>query len=121
MKYYSFQLIPIYRFVYPRRQQIRKINQTFRQAELPAGATGIEEIACNGCSSHKQCTYRLVECTKEHGVDKCNRCAEFPCDKINDMLERSAEHKRKCKEVCSEQEYCILEKAFFNKENNLKK
>ena len=32
------------------------------------------------------------------------------------MLEHSAEYKRKCKEVCSEQEYTILEKAFFNKE-----
>ena len=43
------------------------------------------------------------------------------CIKIKDMLEHSAEYKRKCKEVCSEQEYTILEKAFFNKENNLKK
>ncbi len=27
-----------------------------------------EEISCTGCSSHKQCTYQLVECTKEHNV-----------------------------------------------------
>ena len=27
----------------------------------------------------------------------------------------------KCKEVCSEQEYIILKKTFFEKENNLKK
>ncbi|MBQ9948308.1 MAG: DUF3795 domain-containing protein [Oscillospiraceae bacterium] len=80
-----------------------------------------EEIACSGCSSHKQCTYQLVECTKEHGVNKCNQCNEFPCAKINDMLERSNEYKIKCKEVCSEQEYAVLERAFFNKENNLKK
>ena len=37
------------------------------------------------------------------------------------MLKRSAEYKKKCEEVCSEQEYIILEKAFFEKENNLKK
>ncbi len=80
-----------------------------------------EEISCTGCSSHKECTYQLVECTKEHGVNKCNQCIEFPCVKINNMLERSAEYKRKCKEVCSQQEYAILEKAFFDKENNLKK
>ncbi|MEE0933718.1 MAG: DUF3795 domain-containing protein, partial [Clostridium sp.] len=80
-----------------------------------------EEIACSGCSPHKKCTYQLVECTKEHSVNKCNQCNEFPCIKIKDMLERSAEYKRKCKEVCSEQEYIILEKAFFDKENNLKK
>ena len=80
-----------------------------------------EEIACTGCSSHKQCTYHLVDCTKEHGVDKCNQCKEFPCVKINDMLERSAEYKAKCIEVCTEQEYIALERAFFDKENNLKK
>ena len=37
------------------------------------------------------------------------------------MLERSAEYKSKCKEVCSKEEYRVLEKAFFDKENNLKK
>ncbi len=45
-----------------------------------------EEIACTGCSSHKTCTYNLVECTKEHSVSKCNQCNEFPCEKINNML-----------------------------------
>ena len=82
---------------------------------------GIEEIACTGCSSHKQCTYHLVECIKEHNVEKCNQCAKFPCGKINDMLERSGEYQKRCKEVCSEEEYDMLEKAFFNKENNLRK
>lgn len=80
-----------------------------------------EEIACGGCSSHKQCTYQLVECTKNHQVSKCNQCAKFPCGKIEDMLRRSAEYQRRCREVCSEQEYIALEKAFFNKESNLKK
>jgi len=58
-----------------------------------------EEIRCEGCSSHKTCTYHLVECTKAHNVVKCNQCAEFPCEKISNMLE----------------------KAFFDKENNLRK
>lgn len=74
-----------------------------------------EEIACSGCSSHKQCTYQLVECTKVHNVNKCNQCGEFPCIKIKDMLERSAEYKRKCKEMCSEQEFIMLERLFLTK------
>ncbi len=80
-----------------------------------------EEIACSGCHSHKKCTYQLVECTKEHNVSRCNLCDEFPCTKITDMLKRSDEYKIKCKEVCTEREYIALEKAFFNKEKNLKK
>ena len=48
-------------------------------------------------------------------------CKEFPCDKIMDMLNRSKKYQKKCKEVCSEEEYMALEKAFFDKENNLRK
>lgn len=80
-----------------------------------------EEIRCTGCSSHKDCTYHLVECTKEHGVEKCNQCAGFPCEKINDMLKRSGAYQLKCKEVCSDEEYAQLERAFFDKKNNLLK
>ena len=80
-----------------------------------------EEIKCTGCSSHKQCTYQLVDCTKEHGVAKCNQCGEFPCEKISDMLKRSEAYQKKCREVCTAEEYAALEKAFFDKENNLRK
>ena len=80
-----------------------------------------EEIRCEGCSSHKTCTYHLVECTKEHNVVKCNQCAEFPCERISNMLERSKEYQKRCKEVCSDVEYDMLEKAFFDKESNLRK
>ncbi len=80
-----------------------------------------EEIQCTGCSSHKECTYQLVECTKLHNVEKCNQCNLFPCNKISDMLKRSREYQKKCKEMCSTEEYTMLEKAFFDKENNLKK
>lgn len=79
------------------------------------------EISCTGCSSHKNCTYQLVECVHEHKVEKCNQCSEFPCDKINDMLKRSCEYKEKCKSVCSQEEYERLEKSFFHKLENLKK
>lgn len=80
-----------------------------------------EEISCTGCSSHKQCTYNLVECTKEHSVDRCNQCTEFPCQKIEDMLERSKTYEKRCEKVCSKEEYLALQKAFFDKENNLQK
>lgn len=80
-----------------------------------------EEIACSGCSSHKECTYHLVECTKSHNVEKCSQCGEFPCGKITDMLERSKEYEEKCREVCSDEELEMLTRAFFNKEKNLNK
>ena len=79
------------------------------------------EIACDGCSPDRQCTYQLVSCTREHHVARCNQCPSFPCDRIRRMLERSAAYQKRCREVCSEQEYIALEKAFFDKENNLMK
>ena len=51
--------------------------------------------------------------------DNCTEC--FPCAKINDMLERSRGYQQHCKEVCTKEEYVMLKKAFFDKENNLKK
>ena len=80
-----------------------------------------QDIICNGCSSHKECTYHLVECLKDNGIEKCNQCLKFPCNKIDDMLKRSLEYENRCKAVCSQEEYRILKKAFFNKEENLNK
>jgi hypothetical protein len=65
--------------------------------------------------------YIWIDCTEKHGVEKCNQCKEFPCNKITGMLERSKKYQEKCKEVCSEEEYDALEKAFFDKESNLRK
>ena len=80
-----------------------------------------EEIKCSGCSSHKQCTYKLVECIKDHQIDKCNQCREYPCDKILNMLNLSKQYQIKCKEICTKEEYEKLTKAFFEKEENLNK
>lgn len=80
-----------------------------------------DEIKCGGCSSHKQCTYKLVDCVKEHNIEKCSQCPQFPCDKINDMLVRSDAYRRICARICTPDEYAELSKAFFEKENNLKK
>ncbi len=80
-----------------------------------------EEIQCKGCSSHKTCTYKLVECVMEKGVEKCNQCREFPCKKIEEMLKRSAFYREKCRHVCTNEEFRLMEEAFFRKEENLKK
>lgn len=101
--------------------ELRAVAELWYRAGWRDKVVSNEEIACTGCSAHKVCTYGLVDCTRKHGVEKCNQCKEFPCDKIEDMLKRSREYQEKCKEVCSEKEYIALKKAFFDKENNLRK
>lgn len=103
------------------QEELRKVAELWYRAGWRDTIVSNEEIRCLGCSSHKQCTYHLVECTKEHSVEKCNQCDEFPCHKIVNMLERSKEYQIKCREVCSEKEYAMLAKAFFEKEKNLMK
>ena len=88
----------------------------WRDKEVPA-----EEMRCAGCSSHKQCTYQLVECIAEHKVQKCNQCSDYPCQKISDMLVRSELYQKKAEEVCSVAEYRQLESAFFDKKRNMEK
>lgn len=102
-------------------EELRNVAELWYRVGWRDCVVSNEEIRCEGCSSHKQCTYHLLECTKEHNVDKCNQCVEFPCEKIDHMLERSKEYQKRCKVVCSDAEYDMLEKAFFDKENNLRK
>lgn len=102
-------------------EELRNVAELWHRVDWRDHIVSNEEIRCEGCSSHKTCTYHLVECTKEHNVEKCNQCAEFPCGKISSMLERSKAYQKRCKEVCSDAEYKMLSKAFFDKENNLKK
>ena len=50
-------------------EQLKTVAELWYKVGWRKTVVSNEEIACNGCSSHKQCTYRLVECTKEHGVE----------------------------------------------------
>lgn len=80
-----------------------------------------DEIRCGGCASHKTCTYGIVDCVAAHGVEKCSACEAFPCETIDRMLARSAEAQARCRAVCTDAEYEMLDAAFFHKEENLKK
>lgn len=48
--------------------------------------------SCSGCRSteHNGCSIEgcfLLECTKNHGVDFCGECHEFPCKKTQELFE----------------------------------
>ena len=101
--------------------ELRKVAELWYRMGWRDSVISNEEIACTGCKENKKCTYDLFGCTKEHNVQKCNQCNEFPCKRIKDMLEKTKLYQKNCKEVCSEEEYKVLEKSFFEKESNLKK
>ena len=101
--------------------ELRRVAELWCRVGWRTTVVSNGEIACTGCSSHRECTYQLVACTREHGVEKCNQCTRFPCRRIRELLERSAAYQQHCKEVCTKEEYAALDKAFFHKESNLLK
>lgn len=101
--------------------ELKKVATLWYKLGFSSKLLSVSEIKCGGCSSHKTCTYGLVDCIKKHGVKKCNSCKEFPCKKIDDMLERSRNFEKVCRDKCSGDELEALDKAFFHKEENLKK
>lgn len=107
------------RYLAKSEEELQKVAELWHRVGWRDKVVSNEEIRCDGCSSHKQCTYKLVECVKENHVEKCNQCRKFPCEKIESMLKRSDVYKARCKELCTEVEYQMLEASFFNKEENL--
>src|SRR5574344_892610 len=96
-------------------EELKKTAQLWYKVGWRDTIVSNDEIRCTGCSSHKKCTYELVDCLKEKSLTKCNQCSDFPCQKITSMLKRTSEYKQKCKNLCSPQEFQMLDKAFFNK------
>lgn len=78
-----------------------------------------EEIQCKGCAAQKECTYNLKGCTAAQGVEYCAACRDFPCNRLEAVLEKSREGENLCKARCTPEEYTALEQAFFHKEENL--
>lgn len=54
---------------------------------------------CNGCRDDRAfgCSIEgcfIPECTKEHEIDFCGECIEFPCDKVNESVYSDATIKK---------------------------
>lgn len=109
------------RFMAKSEEEKQKVAQLWHKVGWRDQVVSCEEISCLGCHTHKDCTYGLVSCTADHGVSKCSACGSFPCDKIDALLDKSRLYERRCREVCTPEEYESLRRSFFEKEINLRK
>ena len=80
-----------------------------------------EEIACSGCKPENWCRYRVVKCCEERGIRNCGECGEYPCNNMKECFEVTKSFEPMCRKVCTDEEYRQLKKAFFEKEENLKR
>ena len=78
-----------------------------------------EEISCAGCKTENWCRYSVVKCCAEKGIKTCAECAEYPCENLNRCFEVTKSFEPFCRKACSEEEYKMLKKAFFEKKKNL--
>ena len=78
-----------------------------------------EEIACYGCKPENWCRYRVIKCCEDHGIKTCGECSEYPCDNIRECFAVTKSFEPMCRQVCTDDEYKRMEKAFFEKEKNL--
>ncbi|MFP4006273.1 MAG: DUF3795 domain-containing protein [Candidatus Hadarchaeia archaeon] len=79
------------------------------------------DMECRGCDFVDQCPYGIKECTVEKGVENCGECGCYPCERLEKVFEKVETYRRKCREICSENEYQLIEKAFLSKKENLDK
>lgn len=80
-----------------------------------------EEIKCTGCGFRPQCSFMLLPCTVEHGVNMCYECSSFVCDKVRNTIAISEEKMKACREACdSDAEFEMMRRAFYNKEKNMR-
>lgn len=80
-----------------------------------------DEMRCAGCGSRGMCSFKLISCVREHQVRACRECPEYPCAKIERMLEGSEAKKPGCRAACeSDEEFRMFCRAFYEKEANLR-
>lgn len=78
-----------------------------------------EEISCRGCTPENFCRFQVVRCAFEKGVSVCSDCAEYPCENILACFETTKTFQPACRRECTDEEYAMIEKAFFMKRENL--
>ena len=80
-----------------------------------------EEISCMGCRPESLCRYHVVTCCMDRGIKNCSQCDLYPCGRMKECFEITRSFESRCHDVCTEEEYRLLKKAFFEKEQNLEK
>jgi len=101
-------------------EELRETAEFWHRAGWRDRVVSNEEIRCAGCGSRPTCSFMLLPCVKEHGVEKCSGCGEYPCGKIHATLASSKSKKQQCRAACeSDEEFAMFVRAFYEKEKHL--
>lgn len=108
------------RFVARTDEELRETAEFWHRVGWRDRVVSNEEIRCTGCGSRPTCAFMLLPCVREHGVERCSGCGEFPCGKVRAALASSARKAEQCRAACdSDDEFAMLRRAFYEKEEHL--
>ena len=107
------------RFIAVTDEELQKLAELWYRVGWRDSVVSADDMRCGGCTIGKRCSYGILECQAKESVARCTDCRHHPCAKITQVLDKSDYWQRRCKEVCSPDEYAMLEHAFFRKKENL--
>jgi hypothetical protein len=100
-------------------EDLQKVSELWYRAGWRDRIVSVEEIGCTGCTRDKTCPHGIIECINKKEVESHHQCEKFPCGKIKRMLKKMKQYDGRCRKVCTEGEFEILKKAFFEKDINI--
>lgn len=107
------------------KEQLRRVAEMWQRFGWRGATTLPEDMVCDGCipadSRGCWCRYGIRECALQKNVGTCGECQDYPCEKALRAFQLTEVFANDIKQKCSEQEYEVLQRAFFSKKKNLDK
>jgi hypothetical protein len=76
-------------------------------------------MKCRGCSPEKKCPFGFAQCASGRGLAHCGECTEYPCPNLKARFDLIPTLSQKWKQACTPEEYELVNKAFWQKKENL--
>lgn len=95
--------------------ELEKVATLWHKLGFRDHVVSMEEIKCAGCKKKPACGYGLTSCEHLNGIENCGECEFFPCSNLESVFMKSDKGDEICRLRCSTEEYGILKKAFFSK------
>lgn len=102
-------------------ERLKEAAELWLRLGLRDALPSADDMVCHGCSTVAYCSNGIRECAQARGVDNCGQCERYPCQTVEVAFQKAAECAKHAKQVCSKEEYEMLDRAFFSKRQNLEK
>jgi len=87
------------------RERLRELAVLWKNLGWRDEVEPPEKMACPGCHSAYWCRFGLRERAIDKGVVNCGWCEQYPCERVETMLQWAGTHAERMKADCSKEEY----------------